>query len=329
MSKTNPPSPHLDYCELGRAVIDTEQRTIAALSERLDDNFSDACEILLHCQGRIVVTGMGKSGHIGNKIAATFASTGTPAFFVHPGEASHGDMGMITAKDVVLAISYSGENPEINTLLPLLKRMGVPLISLTGRAHSTLAKRANINLDVHVEKEACPLGLAPTSSTTATLVMGDALAVALLKKRGFTAEDFALYHPGGSLGKKLLLRVDDLIHTGEAIPKVSPSCSIANTLVEVTAKRFGFALVMQGQELMGIYTDGDLRRTLDKQVDVHSTPIKEVMSTSPKTIALGTLAAEALKIMSEHKITSLCVIAKDGTLKGVLHLHDLLRAGVV
>ncbi len=316
------------YCALGKAVIETEAAAVNALISRIDDQFVKACQLLIQCEGRIVVTGMGKSGHIGGKIAATFASTGTPAFFVHPGEANHGDMGMITSKDVVLAISYSGESDEIQSILPLIHRFRIPLISLTGNRHSTLAKRSNVHIDVSVDKEACPLGLAPTASTTATLAMGDALAISLLEKRGFTAEDFALYHPAGSLGKRLLLRVDELLACGDAMPQVTPETTIADALVEITSKRLGMTTVITDGKLAGIYTDGDIRRTLDKQVDVHSTKISVVMSTNPKTIYVGTLAVAAIELMSRHKITSLVVLNHDDTLAGVLHMHELLRAGV-
>ena len=252
------------YIELGRAVLNTEAEAITALTERLNDSFSHACALILSCRGRIVVTGMGKSGHIGNKIAATLASTGTPAFFMHPGEASHGDLGMITVDDIVIALSNSGETSEITLLLPLLKRLGIPLISLTGNGNSTLARAADINLDVSVSKEACPLGLAPTSSTTASLAMGDALAVAVLDERGFTEEDFALSHPGGNLGRRLLLRVSDIMHTGNAIPLIDKNTSLKQTLLEMTAKGLGMAGVTDRETLVGIYTDGDLRRTLEQ-----------------------------------------------------------------
>lgn len=317
------------YCRLGQAVIDTEIDAISALKTRINHDFALACEHMIHCQGRIVVTGMGKSGHIGNKIAATLASTGTPAFFMHPGEASHGDMGMITKDDVVLAISNSGNTPEIVTLLPLIKRLDVPLIALTGNSQSSIAKNATINIDISIEKEACPLGLAPTSSTTASLVMGDALAIALLEKRGFTANDFALYHPGGALGRRLLLRVDDLLHCDSQLPKVLPTCKIDQALLEITQKRLGMTTVVDDNgKLVGIYTDGDIRRSLDKGVDMHNTHIKDVMTQGCKTIAPGMLAAEALAVMSEHKITSLVVINDINEPLGVLHLHDLLSAGV-
>jgi arabinose-5-phosphate isomerase len=317
------------YCQLGRAVIKSELHAIAALESRIDHHFANACDLLFNCKRRIVVIGMGKSGHIANKVAATFASTGTPAFYVHPGEASHGDMGMIIDGDVVLAISNSGSTPEILTLLPLIKRIGVPLISLTGNMGSVIAKASNEHLDISITEEACPLGLAPTSSTTASLVMCDALAVALLQKRGFTADDFALYHPGGALGRKLLLRVQDLYHGGDAMPVVSPTCLVADALVEITQKRLGLTLVLDGAgTLQGLYTDGDIRRTLDKQLDIHNTQIQDVMTATCKTIPPDMLAAEALKIMSENKISSLVVMQEPPIPLGILHLHDLLKAGV-
>ncbi len=319
-----------DICKLGLAVIETEAAAINALAARIDNNFAEACQLLLQCKGRIVVIGMGKSGHIANKIAATLASTGSPAFFVHPGEASHGDMGMITQQDVVIAISNSGNTSEIMTILPLLKRLGVPLISFTGDKTSPIAKAATINLDVSVSQEACPLGLAPTSSTTAALVMGDALAIALLQTRGFTAEDFALSHPGGQLGRRLLLHVDQLIHSGEQMPKVADRTVLIEALVEVTQKKLGMTTVVDKDgRLLGIFTDGDLRRAIDKGVDIHSTAIKDIMTTHCKTIALGLLAAEALHIMDTNKITALIVVDNDTRPIGVLHMHDLLSAGVI
>ncbi len=315
---------------LGLAVIETEAAAVTALSSRIDDNFLRACEHMLHCQGRVVVIGMGKSGHIGNKIAATLASTGTPAFFVHPGEASHGDLGMITPSDVVLAMSNSGETNEILTILPLIKRLGVPLISMTGNSASTLARDATVNIDVSVEKEACPLGLAPTASTTATLAMGDALAIALLESRGFTADDFALAHPGGSLGRRLLLHIDDLMHSGEAIPQVSEDTLLSQALLEMTRKGLGMTAVLDADgRVSGIYTDGDLRRTLDQSIDVHNTPISSVFTRNCKTIAPGVLAAEALRMMEQNKINALLVVTTEGELVGALNMHDLLRAGVV
>jgi len=314
---------------LGLAVIETEQQAIATLKKRIDKAFVQACELMLNCKGRIVVIGMGKSGHIGGKIAATLASTGSPAFFVHPGEASHGDLGMIMPVDVVLALSNSGETAEILTILPIIKRLGVPLISLTGNQASVLAKAATVNIDVSVEKEACPLGLAPTSSTTAALVMGDALAIALLEAKGFSAEDFARSHPGGRLGRRLLLLVRDIMHTGDQIPTVGPTATLRDALMEMTRKGLGMtAIVENGQLIRGIFTDGDLRRVLDKQVDLHSTMITTVMTTHCKTILADCLAVDALTLMQSHKITALLVVDAQQTLIGVLHMHEILRAGV-
>ncbi|MGA7799793.1 MAG: KpsF/GutQ family sugar-phosphate isomerase [Gammaproteobacteria bacterium] len=316
--------------ELGLAVIRTEAAAVAALADRIDEHFLGACRHMLACEGRVVVIGMGKSGHIGGKIAATLASTGTPAFFVHPGEASHGDMGMVTAKDVVLALSNSGETDEIVTLLPLIKRLGVPLVALTGRPESTLARAATVHIDVGVKKEACPLGLAPTSSTTAALAMGDALAVALLESRGFTAEDFALAHPGGSLGRRLLLRIDDLMHTGERIPSVGENTPLSEALMEMSRKGLGMTAVVDGTDhVIGIFTDGDLRRAIDREIDVHKTSISAVMTRGCKTVTAGLLAAEALRIMDQGKINALLVVNEDRELVGALNMHDLLRAGVV
>jgi arabinose-5-phosphate isomerase len=287
--------------------------------------------MILGCEGRIVVTGMGKSGHISNKIAATLASTGTPAFFMHPGEASHGDLGMITADDLVIALSNSGETSEITLLLPLLKRLGIPLIALTGKPHSTIARAADINLNVSVSKEACPLGLAPTSSTTASLAMGDALAVAILEARGFTEEDFALSHPGGNLGRRLLLRVSDIMHTGDAIPLVPTDCNLEQTLLEMSDKGLGVAGVIDpvSRRLVGIYTDGDLRRTFEKMPDINSAQVKDFMTSNPVTIEAERIASEALKIMHDRKINALMVIDQAGMVEGALNMHDLLRAGVV
>jgi arabinose-5-phosphate isomerase len=310
--------------------IRIERDAIDALESRIDGQFAKACEVIMRCQGRVVVTGMGKSGHIGNKIAATLASTGTPSFFVHPGEASHGDMGMITPQDVVIAISNSGNTSEVVTILPLIKRMGVPLISMTGNASSTLAREAVANLDVSVMVEACPLGLAPTSSTTATLVMGDALAVALLEARGFSAEDFAFSHPGGSLGRRLLLRVSDIMHTGDRLPVVNEGTPLSGALLEISRKGLGMTTVVnQEGSLTGIFTDGDLRRTLDRSVDIHNTIINEVMTRNGKTIQADHLAAEALNIMEELKINALPVTDESGALIGAINMHDLLRAGVI
>ena len=316
--------------KLGLAVIETELSAIDSLKPRINDDFASACHLLLNCKGRVVVTGMGKSGHIGGKIAATLASTGTPAFFVHPGEASHGDLGMITDKDVVLALSNSGETNELLTIVPIIKRLAVPLISMTGNAQSTLAQQADINIDIAVEKEACPLGLAPTSSTTVTLVMGDALAVACLDARGFTAKDFALSHPGGSLGRRLLLHVADIMHTGDDIPRVADNASLRDALLEMTRKKLGMtAIVDDNNKMLGIFTDGDLRRALDKNIDIHSASINDVMTKNCKTIKKNILAAEALKIMEDKKINAIVVVDDENTLIGAINMHDLLRAGVV
>ncbi|TNF87793.1 MAG: KpsF/GutQ family sugar-phosphate isomerase [Gammaproteobacteria bacterium] len=319
------------YIELGLAVLQTEAAAISDLTSRLDQRFYDACDLVLKCEGRIVVTGMGKSGHIGNKIAATLASTGTPSFFMHSGEASHGDLGMITAQDLVIALSNSGETSEITLLLPLLKRLGIPLITLTGNPQSTLARSANINLDVSVSQEACPLGLAPTSSTTATLAMGDALAVAVLEARGFTEQDFALSHPGGNLGRRLLLHVSDIMHTGERIPLVTSASTLKETLLEMTAKGLGVSGVIDADsnQLVGIYTDGDLRRTFEKMPDIETAQVREFMTRNPVTIEAGRIASEALKLMHDRKINALMVVDENRLVQGALNMHDLLRAGVV
>ncbi|MFQ5659690.1 MAG: KpsF/GutQ family sugar-phosphate isomerase [Gammaproteobacteria bacterium] len=315
---------------MGRAVIETEARSVTDLAERIDQHFADACACILNCKGRAVVIGMGKSGHIGGKIAATLASTGTPAFFVHPGEASHGDLGMITSRDVVMALSNSGETNEIVTLLPVIKRLNVPLITLTGNPGSTLARVATVNIDVSVKNEACPLGLAPTSSSTAALSMGDAIAIALLEARGFGPDDFALTHPGGTLGRRLLLHVNDIMHTGNEIPCVHAQSLLSDALLEMTRKGLGTtAVVSDNNKIQGIYTDGDLRRSLDAGIDVHTTTIGEVMSKQCKTISADRLAAEALSMMETHKINALLVVDGDNTLTGVLNMHDLLRARVV
>jgi arabinose-5-phosphate isomerase len=319
-----------DFRTSALRAIRIETKAIEALESRIDESFIRACEVIMQCKGRVVVTGMGKSGHIGNKIAATLASTGTPAFFVHPGEASHGDLGMITGQDVVIAISNSGNTSEVVTILPLIKRMGAPLISMTGNRDSVLSREAVANLDVSVEAEACPLGLAPTSSTTATLVMGDALAVALLEARGFSAEDFAFSHPGGTLGRRLLLRVSDIMHTGDRIPVVSEGTTLSGALLEISRKGLGMTTVVDAKgRLTGVFTDGDLRRTLDKSVDIHNTAIEQVMTRNGKTIAADQLAAEALNIMEEMKINALPVTGDNGELVGAINMHDLLRAGVI
>ncbi|PLW69986.1 KpsF/GutQ family sugar-phosphate isomerase [Pseudohalioglobus lutimaris] len=312
-----------------KRTIDMEAQAVAALGERIGEDFDAACQLLLECKGRVIVTGMGKSGHIARKIAATLASTGTPSHFVHPGEASHGDMGMITVGDAVIALSNSGEVSEVVTLLPLLKRIGSRLIAMTGNPNSTLAKAADAHLDTGVETEACPLDLTPTSSTTTALVMGDALAIALLEARGFTAEDFAFSHPGGTLGKKLLLKVEDIMRSGDAIPTVTAETPLSSALLEISSKRLGMTTVTDGDgTLLGIFTDGDLRRTLDQRVDINGTPISELMTTGAKTASPQMLAAEALRIMEENEITSLVVVDDRGDTCGVIHLMHLLHAGI-
>ncbi len=315
---------------LAGRVLDIESRAVHRLKERLDGSFVAACALCLETTGRVVVTGMGKSGHVGRKIAATLASTGTPAFFMHPAEASHGDLGMITQHDLVLAVSYSGETQEIVTILPLIKRMGAKLVSITGKPRSTLAKAADVHLDVAVDEEACPLNLAPTASTTATLAMGDALAVALLESRGFTAEDFARSHPSGSLGKRLLLRVSDVMHTGDGVPKVREDVFLSEGLVEMSRKGLGMtAIVDEADRILGIFTDGDLRRALDGGVDVHRTRMVAIMHRDPRTIAPDVLAAEAVHMLEEHKINGLLVVDEERRLVGALNIHDLFRAGIM
>lgn len=316
---------------MGAAVLETEAEAVRSLLARIDDAFVHACEYMLACRGRIVVLGMGKSGHIGGKIAATLASTGTPAFFVHPGEASHGDLGMITGQDVVLALSNSGETDEILTIVPLIKRLDVPLIALTGNPGSRLAKRASVHIDVTVPKEACPLGLAPTSSTTATLAMGDALAIALLEARGFTADDFARTHPGGRLGRRLLIRIEDIMHTGAAIPRVTEDVSLSEALVEMSRKGMGMTTIVDADErLVGIFTDGDLRRLLDHgPLDVQQVRLADVTTRRCTTIGQDRLAAEALQIMESRRINALPVLDGEQRLVGAVSMHDLLNAGVV
>jgi arabinose-5-phosphate isomerase len=314
-----------------RQVIQIETHAVEALTQRLNDDFLSACELMLRCSGRVVVSGMGKSGHIACKIAATLASTGTPAFFVHPAEASHGDLGMITPKDVVLVLSNSGETDELLTILPFIKRQGIPLVAMTGNASSRLAKLADIHIDVSVAEEACPLNLAPTSSTTAALVMGDALAIALLEARGFTAEDFARSHPAGTLGRRLLISIDDIMHKGEKIPRVRDSATVLEALVEITHKGLGMTAVVNDEnQLLGVFTDGDLRRTLDDaQVDLRATPVIEVMTKPAKTIRPEKLAAEAARIMEDHKINALLAVDENFHVIGAFNVHDLLRAGVI
>ena len=326
MTETSPK----DLLALAARVLDIESRAVDQLKSRLDDSFTAACQLCLDTVGRVVVTGMGKSGHIGGKIAATLASTGTPSFFMHPAEASHGDLGMITASDTLLAVSYSGETEEVVTILPLIKRMGAKLISMTGKPGSTLANAANVHLDVSVSKEACPLDLAPTASTTATLAMGDALAVALLESRGFTEEDFALSHPSGSLGKRLILRVEDVMHTGDQVPAVGGDVSLSEGLVEMSQKGLGMtAIVDSDHRLLGIFTDGDLRRAMDAEKNVHETNMSEVMHRDCVTVGPDTMAAEAMHRLEENKITALLVEDDNGVLVGALNIHDLFRAGVM
>ncbi len=335
LSVTRPMSnPLLDATSLVRsaqAVIATEARAIEALHDRIDASFLRACQLMFECGGRVVVSGMGKSGHIARKIAATLASTGTPAFFVHPGEASHGDLGMITQKDVVLALSNSGETDELLTILPLIKRQGIPLIAMSGNSGSSLARLADVHLDIRVPAEACPLGLAPTSSTTAALVMGDALAIALLEARGFTDEDFARSHPAGSLGRQLLLKISDIMHTEARIPTVRPDVSLTAALVEMTQKGLGMtAIIDADQHLLGVFTDGDLRRAVDDDdIDLRTTPVVRLMTAQPKTITADKLAVEAAQLMEAHKIHALLVVDADRRVVGALNIHDLLRARVV
>lgn len=319
-----------NFAEVARRTIRMEAQAVDLLEQRIGDDFTLACELILQCSGRVVVTGMGKSGHIGRKIAATLASTGTPSFFVHPGEASHGDIGMITETDIVLALSNSGTTAEVITLLPLIKRMGIPLISMTGNSESTLAKASESHLDVQVPCEACPLGLAPTTSTTATLVMGDALAIALLEARGFTAEDFAFTHPGGTLGRKLLLKVEDIMHSGDELPQVSIDAPLRNALLEMTTKGFGMTTVVNDAgELQGVFTDGDLRRAVDNNIDINNTPMGELIKSDCMAVHRDLLAAEALKIIEDHKISALVVEDSNHHPIGVLHMHDILRSGVM
>lgn len=318
----------MNYIKIGLDVIETEAKAIFDLGNKIDTNYSQACELLLNCKQKIIVSGIGKSGHIANKIAATLASTGSPAFFLHPAEASHGDMGMITKDDIVIAISNSGYTHELLLLLPVLKKLNIPLITMCGNQDSPLAKAANINLDVSIAQEACPFNLAPTTSTTAALVMGDAIAITLLKARDFKIEDYAMAHPGGMLGKKLLLQVNELWHTEEALPLVNENITISEVLIEVTNKKLGMTTVVDNNGfLVGIYTDGDIRRTLTKKVDINTTLIKDVMTRNCQTISQDTLATHALEILKEYKITSLVVVQNNKPV-GVIHMHDLLKAGI-
>jgi arabinose-5-phosphate isomerase len=319
------------YLALARGVLDIEADAVRALKGRLGENFLTAHRLMLETKGRVVVTGIGKSGHIARKIASTLASTGTPAFFMHPGEASHGDLGMITEGDVVVAISYSGESEEILKVLPAIKRRGTPVIAITGRAKSTLATEADVHLDAAVEKEACPLNLAPTASTTATLALGDALALALLDARGFASEDFAMHHPGGSLGRRLLVHVRDIMRKGDELPKNSPEALLPAAIIEMSKKGIGMtAIVGPGDRLLGIFTDGDLRRTLEKHDVIRNVRVGDVMTANPRTIAPERLAAEAAQVMEQYRIGGRIVVASpEGTLVGVVTFNDLLRAGVV
>ncbi len=324
------PDLSFDFNASARRTVQLEQEAVAALPERFDQQFEKACRLILSCPGRVIVTGMGKSGHVGKKIAATMASTGTPAFFLHPAEAGHGDMGMVTESDLVLALSNSGTTIEILTLLPLIKRMDTPLVSMTGGLDSPLAKSSDAVLNTGVRQEACPLDLAPTSSTTVSLVMGDALAIALLEARGFTAEEFAFSHPSGALGRKLLLKTGDLMHSGAGLPQVTPDVPLKRALLEMTAKGLGITCVVDSQgRLVGVFTDGDLRRVIDQNLDINQLPIGDVMNPSPLTINQESLAAQALGLMEDRKITALVVTDDQGHAAGVIHMHDILRAGVV
>src|ERR1700723_2984913 len=330
----SPATPPADDTEMlltsARRALAIEAQAVEGLLAKVDERFSAACPLCLACKGRVVVTGMGKSGHVARKIAATLASTGTPAFFLHPGEASHGDIGMITRGDVLLALSNSGETPEVIALLPPVKRLAIPLIALTGNAASTLARTADVHLDVGVAQEACPHNLAPTASTTAALVMGDALAVALLEARGFSADDFARSHPGGSLGRRLLLHVEDIMRRGDALPRVGADTRLAEGLLEMTRKGLGMTAVLDDeQRVIGIFTDGDLRRALDRRVDVHKATMRDVMTHGGRTIGAREFAAAAIALMEEHRVTSLLVIDAERRLIGALNVNDLLRAGVV
>ena len=327
---SDPNTTRFDYVSAGKQTISIEQEAIQALNDSLGEAFNQACHSLLNCKGRVIVTGMGKSGHIGTKIAATLASTGTPAFFVHPGEASHGDLGMFTKEDVVIALSNSGESNEVVTILPLLKRKGITLISITSKPHSALATSADISLVTPIEREACPLNLAPTSSTTAQLVLGDAIATALLEARGFSAEDFAFSHPGGALGRRLLLKVCDVMHSGDEVPSVSPGTPIQEALFEITQKRLGMTTVVDDNlQPLGIFTDGDLRRAIDQGVNLNQATIDSVMTKSFTTVTPEMLAAEALQIMQDKKINALIALDETGRVIGALNMHDMLKAGVI
>ena len=316
--------------DLAREVLNIEAGAVQALAARLDENFLHALNVVLRCEGRVIVSGMGKSGHIARKIASTMSSTGTPAYFVHPGEASHGDLGMITSKDVIIAISYSGESQELMTIVPMVKRQGAKLISMTGNPLSSLAKAADVHLNASVDKEACPMGLAPTASTTAALALGDALAVALLDAKGFGAEDFARSHPGGNLGRRLLTHVCDIMRSGERLPMVRENAMLGDAILEISKKGVGMtAIVDAGQHVLGIYTDGDLRRTLGKKLDFNATPVRDVMSSNPRCIGPDALAAEAVQMMEQYNISQMLVVDEQHRLVGALNMHDLLHAKVI
>jgi arabinose-5-phosphate isomerase len=315
---------------LGRQVLDIEAAAVQALSLRLDESFLHALDVILNCEGRVIVSGMGKSGHIARKIAATMSSTGTPAYFVHPGEASHGDLGMVTSEDVFIALSYSGESSELMTIVPIIKRQGAKLISMTGNPNSGLAKVADVHLNAAVDKEACPMGLAPTTSTTASLALGDALAVALLDAKGFSAEDFARSHPGGSLGRRLLTRVCDIMRTGSRMPAVFEDAMLSDALMEMSRKGVGMtAIVDANNVVLGIFTDGDLRRTLEKKLDFGTTPVLGVMSVNPRCIGADSLAVEAVQLMEQYNINQMLVVSEQHQLVGALNMHDLLHAKVI
>ena len=316
--------------DLAREVLNIEAAAVQALATRLDDDFLRALNVILRCKGRVIVSGMGKSGHIARKIAATMSSTGTPAYFVHPGEASHGDLGMITSKDVIIALSYSGESQELMTIVPVIKRQGAKLVSMTGNPASSLAQAADVHLNAAVDKEACPMGLAPTASTTAALALGDALAVALLDAKGFGAEDFARSHPGGNLGRRLLTHVRDIMRSGERLPMVRVDAMLGEAILQITKKGLGMtAIVDADQRVLGIYTDGDLRRTLEKKLDINTTPVRDVMSANPRCIGADALAAEAVQIMEQYNISQMLVVGEQHQLVGALNVHDLLHAKVI
>lgn len=317
--------------ELGREVLAREAAAVADMAKTLDrDHFARAVELILSCRGRVVVSGVGKSGHIGRKVAATLASTGTPAFFVHAAEAAHGDLGMITKDDVVIGISYSGETGELLTIVPVIKREGTPLITITGNPASTLAKNADVNLDVHVTSEACPLNLAPTTSTTATLAMGDALAIAAMHAKGFTKEDFARSHPGGALGRRLLTHVRDVMRTGDRVPVVREDASVLEAVREITAKYIGMTAVTDSENrVTGVFTEGDLRRLIEARGDIRAIVIRDVMTKTPKTVKADAMAAAAARILEESLVNQLLVTDDEGRLTGALHLHDLMSAKVI